>query len=318
MKKLYLILLMCITTSIFAQNSFPTSNAIWNYTVSASDWVSGNTGGKNIYYTICGDTIIGDNVCSKLYTTLDTIICGENLSEFLGCFRQNGQKVYFIPYYKAYSIYPAYFGEEFLLYDFGVSVGDTVHVNYGFHYNFWKINGSEAGYHNFMNNMGKALIVSDIAIENGIKKIVLKNEYDIWYEGMGSPFGLFNAGTVQSLDGYSFSFSLICFKYNDIVKYLNNFECNKCFCMNYINIQEKAIETINIFPNPTNGIFNIGIPGNINIMSVTIYSIDGKLIKKNIYSFHLNQLDISKLEASSYILNIETDKGDFNQIIIKN
>ena len=87
--------------------------------------------------------------------------------------------------------------------------------------------------------------------------------------------------------------------------------------MNYIDIQEKAIETIHIFPNPTNGVFNISIPENINIKSISIYSIDGKLIDKNNYSFVRKHLDISGLEAGSYIINIETENNSFNKIIIK-
>jgi hypothetical protein len=313
MKKLIFILTLCVATSAFAQNSFPTSNAIWNYTVSAEDYY-GNRGERNVYYTIYGNTIVNDYTYNKLYTTFDTIMCGDNLGEFIGGFRQDGQKVYFRPNN----------GEEFLLYDFGVSVGDTISIDYNFRYYFWRHNNYKAGYHDFMDYMSKTFIISNIEIENEIKKIYLHatDGYDdVWYEGIGSPYGFFNAGEIKINDGYSFEFSLNCLKHNNTVKYLNNLECNKCFCKNYIDIKEETIDTeaMNIFPNPTKNILNIETSENIEIKSINIYNIDGKFIEKNRYNyFGKVEFNVRNLKAGSYILNIETSKGNFNQIIIKN
>ena len=323
MKKLGIILgSVFMFGAINAQNSFPTSNAIWNYGVEASDWFSGKNDKTNIAYTICGDTIMDGIIYNKLYTTLDTVSCGENLETFLGCFRQDGKKVFFIPYYKAYSIYPAYFGKEFLVYDFGVSVGDTVVVEYGFRYYFWRHDNYERGYHHFMDYdpMDRMLVVSNIVIENEIKKIYLGSE-DIWYEGIGSPYGLFNAGKVDATDGYSFGFSLNCFKQNDTVKYLNNPKCNKCFCSKLdIPDNKLGMNFVNMFPNPVKDMLNVEIPKNIEIKSISILDIDGKLIHRyeTIYWETVIQLNISNFKKGSYIINLETDKGNFNQIIIKN
>jgi hypothetical protein len=83
-------------------------------------------------------------------------------------------------------------------------------------------------------------------------------------------------------------------------------------------LENKLLKNISIYPNPITDILNIDIPKNINVKSINIYSIDGKIIEKNMYSFKSEQLNISKLATGSYVLNIETDKGDFSQIIIKN
>jgi hypothetical protein len=172
------------------------------------------------------------------------------------------------------------------------------------------------------NPNGRMLIVSNIEIENGIKKIILEGEHhDIWYEGIGSPLGFFNAGYPYINDGYSFGFSLNCFKHNDTVKYIDNVDCNKCFCKAYINVEENNYSySINIFPNPTKDVLNIELPENVEMKSINIYSIDGKLIEKNMYKFDSGkgELNVRNLKAGSYILNVETDKTNFSQIIIKN
>ena len=298
------ITLIGLTAFANAQNSFPTNNAIWNYKVRAENWLSGVNGSANVYYSICGDTIFNNTTYNKLYTTLDTTICGENSGQFLGGLRQDEQKVYF---------YCAQF-REFLLYDFGLSIGDTMDIDYGFYYSFWSNNNK----HEFMEQYQR-LVVNNIQIVNGIKIFSLSQDFGqdiIWYEGIGSINGLFHKG-IPTLDGYSFDFTLNCFKHNDIVEYLSNPDCNKCFCRNYVGIKENTMNNVNIFPNPTKDILNIDIPENINIKSITIYSIDGKLIAKKKYSFNSGQLNISSLAKGSYTLDIETDKGNFSKTIIR-
>jgi len=320
MKKLITILFAALSISSYAQNSFPTSNAIWNYKVNASDMFSDQSGERSIYYTICGDTVINGNICNKLYTTLDTVICGYNLKQLLGYFRQDEQKIYFAPYgYTENS-----FGREFLLYDFGLSIGDTVFIEYGFRYYLWSQNSYPRDYYLFMDYypMDIGLIVSDIEIDNGIKKIILNGyeaEGDIWYEGIGSPYGLFNAGKVQALDGYFFDFSLNCFKHNDTVKYLNNLECTKCFCKAFIGIKKEKIdtETIKIFPNPIDDILSIRAFSNELINSIEIMDLNGKTINQHIVNAKEFELNISDLTSGYYLINIITNQSTHIKKIIK-
>ncbi|MDL2262870.1 T9SS type A sorting domain-containing protein [Bacteroidales bacterium OttesenSCG-928-I21] len=316
MKKIFILATALIGLSTFlnAQNSFPTDNAIWNYKVWADDFFSSNNGERNVYYVICGDTIVDDIVYDKLYSNLDTVICGENLGQFIGGFRQDGQKVYFLPYncYYYNNNWRCSFGSEFLLYDFGLSIGEEIELWRGFYYNFW-----DRYPHDFETEQYKTYVVNNITIENGIK--IFDFGDDIWYEGIGSVNGLFHRGE-QMLNGYCFEITLNCFKHNDTVKYINNSECNNCFCENFIDIKENTtiVDNIKIFPNPVKDILNIELPKDIIIKSVIIYGIDGKLIEKNMFSFDAGQLNISNLQTGSYILNVNTDKGNFNKLIIKN
>jgi len=317
MKRLFLkIIILCLTTSCFGQNSFPTSNAIWNYKVNAEASISGQHGEKIIYYTICGDIIVNENICNKLYINFDTILCGNNLGEFKGYFRQAEQKVYFTPYYKEYYDYqlgrhfPAEFGQEFLLYDFGLSVGDTIDLNYGFYYRFWRNLNYETYYHDHeFGHQLKRLIVNRVENENGMKKIYLGygSDYDIWYEGMGSIFGLFHKGE-QILDGYSFGFTLNCFKHNDTIKYLYNSDCSKCFCQNYINNKKDTINRNNIqiyFTNYELRITNYEL--RITNYELQLFDVIGRKILSRKIIDETTTINISHLKNGIYFLEINNE-----------
>jgi hypothetical protein len=73
-------------TSSFAQNYFPTSNAIWNESIL----------NYNSYYGLLGDTLINDMNYSKLYQFSDTVLSIENIQKYIGAIRNEGQKVFFL------------------------------------------------------------------------------------------------------------------------------------------------------------------------------------------------------------------------------
>ena len=283
-----------------AQNSFPTSNAIWN---------ESESGLYNTYHGLFGDTIIDGNVYHRLYILSDTLLIAENLQEYLGGLRNEGEKVFFKP---ARWEEP----DDILLYDFGASVGDTIWHNAIIWSPFWLE-------YVFPNEFGSYSVILSITIENNRKRYGVYcsaywEPYYEWYEGIGSDRGVLRSVMTNYPVNEIGWGTLNCFKHNDTVKYLNNPKCNKCFCKK-VNITESSYsDFISIFPNPTNDILNIKIRDNINIKSISIYSIEGKQIEKNKYFFKSGQLNISKLTTGTYIINFETDKGNFNQIIIKN
>ena len=296
MKKTLIILVTCITTGVFAQNEFPTSNAIWNYKVWASSIYPPWQSERNVYYTICGDTIINEIVYNKLYTNYDTIICGENLGKFLGGIRQNGQKTYFIP---------IEFGTEILLYDFGVSIGDTILFNYGFCYDFWNHHNN---HHYFYEHHNRS-IVSNIEIENGIKRIYLEDEgysIDTWAESIGGLNGLFQKGE-QPLNGYSFGFDLSCFKHNDTIKHISNPDCEKCFCQNYIDNKEDTKSNIQIYIDITN--YELRITNyelRITNYELRITDLNGKIVfTQKITNKKETIINISHLKSGIYFLQID-------------
>jgi len=224
MKKLYLILAMCMATSALAQNSFPTSNAIWNVRV-----IEENIFGyeqpppmpfwENVLYCMEGDTIIDDIRYSNLYDlnyldNQDTIFVAEHVEKycFLGGIREENKKVWF----KMGS-------QEYLLYDFGASIGDTVWHNLAYdNASVWYLPYYEPSYS----------IIQGVQIIDGIKHLYAftnLDNFNEWIEGIGSPNGLFGHLPMDKCLCYEyFGYNLGCFKHNGVVKY-RSCECSNCF-----------------------------------------------------------------------------------------
>jgi len=260
MKKLLFILAMCIGTSVFAQNSFPTENAIWNQEVVIGDVE------HNKLFGLKGNITINDTLYGKLYALSDTTLdCINEQTPGYGLIRNEGQKVFFKPSYWKHS--------DILLYDFGAKVGDTVWHNAAI---AWEI-GDDYFYGFIFYPADHYSVIYDIRIENNIKKYYTYTyrassiypahlAYHEWYEGIGSHRGLFSplinhiriplfVPFPEYLNLY-----LRCFKHNDTVKYLVSAGCNKCFCpQDTVGISDNKIDDNNliIYPNPTNSEFKV-------------------------------------------------------------
>jgi hypothetical protein len=265
MKKYIFILIILITSKVVSQSSFPSSNAIWNenHINSIGDPID------EILYGIKGDTLINDTLYNKLYMLSDTILSDASLQDYIGGFRQEGQKVWFKPSYWSY--------QDILLYDFSASIGDTV-----WHKAHLHLSNNAENTHEFI--LSKNFdVIQDITIENGIKKytlLALEPFPDEWFFEFGSIRGLFGSIIDYPLTGDSFN--LACFKHNDTVIYNNNLECNKCFCTGPTGVDEKNINTnwVKVFPNPVQGSLTINIDKPYSKIRVEIIDENGHIVYK--------------------------------------
>ena len=208
-----------------AQECFPTNNAIW---VERIEWINfynsypipepGRV--KKVHYALIGDTTINDTIFSKLYDiNYNTSFIVENIQNynFLGWIKQKDQKVWF---------------NDGLLYDFGVSVGDTVGIGI-------LLENSRSNYFPYSHLGNKCCVIKNIVYENGVKKIYTGN--DVWIEGMGSIYGIFGNQIEKCLCYDWYEFSLGCFKHNDTIKYISNI-CNDCYdCPFYYLISQVGV-----------------------------------------------------------------------------
>jgi hypothetical protein len=162
-------LLFC--TSTYGQNyfSFPDSNAIWN------------TVGKNVFtsdefrtrYGLFEDTIINSTLYHKVYDLFDTNLIHEN-SSYFAAMRLEDKKV----------IIQIQNFPETILYDFSLTVGDTI---------WYEIGGFvyPSGCYLWPQSHWKTVTSIDtITIENGDqrKRWHLESGFmsDTWIEGIGS------------------------------------------------------------------------------------------------------------------------------------
>ena len=83
-----------------------------------------------------------------------------------------------------------------------------------------------------------------------------------------------------------------------------------------LNINDHSVNLFLLHPNPTNDIINIENVNNLEISSIKVYNILGKLILTEEKQF--NQLDVSILERGLFLFNIETNEGVISKKIIKN
>ena len=242
---------------MFGQTHFPDSNAIWNVNIFAPGHE------PEILYGLKGDTIINDTLYNKLYTLSDTALLNENLQDYIGGFRRDGQKVFFKPSNWTY--------DEILLYDFSASIGDTI-WHKGIAYNaYYGIN--------FEPNQLSYSIVQAINTENATKTYSVLASYSgfsgEWYENIGSNFGLFGSIIQFPLSGDTYN--LACFKHNDTVKYQNNLICDRCFC-SFIDEKINNSNSINIFPNPVKNLLTIEVQKPYSKILVEIIDEKGNIV----------------------------------------
>lgn len=74
------------------------------------------------------------------------------------------------------------------------------------------------------------------------------------------------------------------------------------------------LDAINLYPNPVKDILHLDIPPTFEFNSLSLFDLKGRLVKK--ISFQ-NQIDLEELSSGVYILQLDTNKGIFNEKIIK-
>jgi hypothetical protein len=213
-----------------AQSSFPSDNAIWNVRViwdnAFGNYYNWDLRVRNKTFSIKGDTLINGALYNKLMYE----------GKFCGGLKQENQKVWF-----------RMFDTEYLLYDFGASVGDTV-------WHYMAISDEDIDCFPFPFDDAYSVIES-IEIKDGVKYLYARAElngiyhYETWVEGMGSLAGPFGHLPIrQCICEDRYSFSLGCFMHNDTIIYFDENNCSSCFdCPYFEPLDLNAV--IGIYPN---------------------------------------------------------------------
>lgn len=195
-----------------------------------------------------GDTLIGDHTYRKiLKRTFNQISAGpycppfeaseeeELLSHFFMREDTAAQRVYL--WHVDINDYPG--GQEILMYDFTLEVGDTIPVSDYF-------------------TPGPPLVVSavsEITLANGEtrKYFETSGEPGAYIEGVGGESGLFQ----PLVEGIGFWWSVLCLKQDEEIIYSHSGSSSECNMMTAVDVIPAA--AFNLYPNPNDGTFSFEI-----------------------------------------------------------
>ena len=274
MKKILLILFVVfISFKGFGQTyyPFPTNYGIWTY-MELDDFHNPTGYFGSVY--LGGDTVIGSYSYKKL--------CGNT---FCGGLRDSGQKIY---YYNIDS------SQEYLLYDFTASSGDTI-------LNVWSGNKLDTA---FIGSAWSAVYGDGIA--HGVYSEGCSNQV---YEGVGSVIGL-TQGTMNTCS-VSGGWVLSCCINDGVLMYGGG-----TYCVTDVENKNQLV-SFEIYPNPSSEFIslknNLGnyLPTKYKIVDLTGKTIlEGTTINENI--------NIEKLTNGMYFIQFENGNRIESRKFIKN
>lgn len=291
----------------FAQlyQPFPTDSAMWRewaYELDASyndSW--------DYQYFIDGDTIIaGNNYHKILYTGTYHHVSWTSywinyINQNKGAFREDTAKhILFCPYGDTL---------DYVLYDFNLSIGDTLAQSY--------MNYLGSG--NWVSAIDSILVGGQYHkryhISNDTAGTSWNYNYVSFIEGVGSTFGLLGFGPSSLWPVFERESHLSCYIHNGTTEYTDS-TTTSCDPL-IIGIAEHSEETqISIFPNPTTGIINIKTPFSEKTQ-IEIFDVLGKTIYQTTFSTSENTINLSQFPKGVYSLKASSgNKFNTSQKIV--
>ncbi|HEX8515687.1 MAG TPA: T9SS type A sorting domain-containing protein [Bacteroidia bacterium] len=279
MKKIILLVFFshCFYISVIAQAylTFPTDSVQWSVRQTINSPFAQNTD----QFRIKGDTILNGITYGKMYTTPDVNYYSSN--ETLNCFiRKDSTKKVFVKYPQGTGVDTT----EYLLYDFGCNIGDTISIKLQ-HYTTQSIYLFEVTY------------IDSTTLGTGITRRIFLNPASPliwactafgleWIEGIGSSLGvLYNEIPQWGCDNGGYENA--CFwLHGDYI--FGGMDCD-------INTDVYEVDNIAValYPNPLSCNSVLKFPINLNLLE--IFNVHGqKVLSENINhfsSFHLNKND---------------------------
>lgn len=283
-----------------------------------------------------GDTIVNDLSYTKValsfnwsYSTFSGLLNTNDYYEgVIGGIREDStKKVWFINFVDMELLYwyecippasvnssspPFPIGEETILYDFDLEVGDTVH---------WKTT-----------DLGTSNIISEIdqyTLANGsvrTRYIFQTNESpppDFWVEGLGSNLGLFGAYLYTPFEGACHMYCAVENEASLINSDMPDFyeslflgcDILKPVSVDHLNTREEIVE--NVFPNPTEGVVQIDLGKSHPELEVGVYNCYGKLLSQQFLANQQNLIISLDGPAGVYVISLETGQAKHGVRVVK-
>ncbi len=248
------------------------------------------------------DTLIDGDMYKKLFWFQDSLF-NPLTAECIGGLRENSQKQVF---YKGKEYNDGEFWFNGMIYDFSISVGDTVYILPQYFQLYLTV-----------------LSIDTLEIEGVPRKQIsighswneMSSEVCKYIEGIGNNLGLLFDVSMRLRTGGGHG-KLLCYEHNGELQYMANDITN---CGNpFVGLDDISLEdnSITIYPNPTNSEVNISSENFIN--SVEIFNSLGQRVYYSVVNSNTKTIDISSFSNGVYILRVITDNGVIRKKIIKN
>ncbi|MBX2905566.1 MAG: T9SS type A sorting domain-containing protein [Taibaiella sp.] len=277
------------STGTFAQGTFPTSNATWTLRIG-----QGEAAPK---YAVMGlkneDDTIGAHIYHKVFESETDVTLGT--SAYIGGIREDiaARRIYYYDLAKA---------SERLLYDFSLSIGDTIHTG---------PSGSADG---IVNNV-------DIVNIGGVDRTritfrqltsTLAWPYGEWVEGIGNAGlgGLLGSAMMQPT--CDCGTQTVCFANDGVTKYHNanyaSIDCDNVFSLT--SVADVAEASLIVSPNPARGIVNFRVGNASQFSKLTIADITGKtILTKDVDGLSATSVDTRFFTPGLYVYRLSAKDG---------
>jgi hypothetical protein len=289
---IFILICLALSAQEYKYVPFPDSNAVWSEVywkpISQPDprWI------YNQFALFNEDTVINGITYHKLFHTNASAKITHDNSVFIGGIREDGNKRVFIKYDDKFKPNEPYYKKEFLLYNFGLSIGDTI---------WHEKDKIEISPFKFI--VVKA--IDTIQIYNSKRKIFsfLKPPWVYWIEGIGNVKGLlFTSGDLPT---NGMNNDLVCMHQNDSLMYYNK-AYDGC-------VPQFVIDDVVLFPNPDIKIYPNPVTRgtvffeNLEFETLELYDLFGKLIRfENIKGISCYELDVLNLPPGIYYYRLKT------------
>ncbi len=224
---------------------------------------------------------------------------------------------------------------EFVLYDFGMNINDTIALKFHGLY-FWT--GILENWESFR------LVAKDSVLTSSGLRLRLKLVYElnsstpnsspisgyagqrcygdtlIWIEGIGTQQGFYypiDGSDCEGFAGDSFLHRLICVETDTVNIYQPYGTCSPGFSLE----EQRRISEAVVYPNPAKDEISVKLPNTVaGQMSISIFNLMGKRVFEGIHngSDEVLFLNISDLQDGIYTIRLQNEKGtDYNLRFVK-
>jgi len=278
MKSILIVVFSVLALNVSSQtgNYIVNDSRIWS-TVNIHCLPGGNSY-STYYIKFYGDTLIEGLLYQKMWRSDDQ---NQENWGFYGSIREDdGSRIYLRP--------PGYI--EGLIYDFGVSLGDTIEAR-----------------NMYLNNDTLHFVVTQVdsvQLLDGYKKRITLFEYmnqaeEIWIEGLGSYSGILNS-CFNSYGSVCGGAAALCYEQNGNLVYQNP-DYSTCYYSVTVDVNQVYGNEISIYPNPAKDLVNIDITDK-GIKEIELLNINGKIILKKLVAYNKVFLNLQEVDKGIYLI----------------